>query len=83
MVNALNMLSEMLRKINAKYVRSTLNSTQNMQDLRFIRIAALEETKVLWHNGRRGDKQTGGQQFESHTQLEVNSSSGRFDFCKI
>ena len=50
-----------------------------MYDLCFIRIA-LKETKVLWNNGRRGDKQTGGQQFESHTQLEVNSSSGRYDF---
>ena len=51
-----------------------------MYDLRFIRVAAHKETKVLWHNGRRGDKQTGGQQFESHTQLEVNTSSGSFDF---
>ena len=54
-----------------------------MYDLRFIRIADLKETKVLWHNGRRGDKQTGDQQFESHTQLEVNSSRGCFDFRKI
>ena len=46
-----------------------------MYDLRFIRIAALKETKVLWHNGRRGDKQTGGQQFQSHTQLEVNKTA--------
>ena len=80
MINALNMLSKILRKINVKHVRSTLNSTQNMKDLRFIRIAALTETKVLWHKSRRGDKQTGGQQFESNTQLEINSSSGRFDF---
>ena len=41
------------------------------------------ETELLWHNGRRGDKQTWGQQFESHTHLEVNSSVDAWVFCKI
>ena len=75
MVKALNTtqnqrkICKIYAKFNAKYVRSTPYKN-----------CGSKETKVLWHNGRRGDKQTGGQQFESHTQLEVNSSSGRFDF---
>ena len=63
MVNALNTvnLCKISAKFNAKRVRSTLNSAPNMYDLRFIKIAVLTETKVLWHNGRGGDKQAGGQ----------------------
>ena len=62
------------------YAKKRQNYVKRDVAVRFVTGAVPEISKVLWRNGRRGDKQTGGQQFESHRQLEVNSSSGSFDF---